>query len=406
MNISIKQGIAKGRVSAPPSKSYAHRLLICAALSGKRCSVKGISNSEDMLATLDCLSSLGVNYKFADDTVSFGGINEAACKTDCEKPVFNCRESGSTLRFLIPLAVSRFDNCVFSGTKRLMERGISVYEDLFSVSGIKATMNDESIEFSGKLKPGNFSVVGNVSSQFITGLLFALPLLDGDSTITVIPPVESRAYIDITIDSMKKFGIKIEEPEPNKFVVLGNQQYEARDVCVEGDWSNAAFLFALNALGAQVKVDGLNEDSIQGDMACLGFFKKLEEENAVIDISDCPDLGPVLFSVAAAKNGALFTGTRRLRIKESDRAAAMAEELKKFGINVIVSENEVRVERGKLQKPQEILCGHNDHRIVMALAILSAITSVTISDAQAVKKSYPDFFDVMSSLGLEVTRDS
>ena len=396
MNIKIKPCTLSGRIQAPPSKSYAHRLLICAALADGKSTVHGISESEDMCATLDCVSALGVKADRIGKSVTVHAGNRALTGNE-----FSCRESGSTLRFFIPIALACGNEAVFTGTKRLMERGVGIYETLFGEKGIEIEKTDESIRFRGRLTPGSYALRGDVSSQFVSGLLFALPLLEDDSVIKVLPPVESRRYIDITIDAMRFFGVEVSETEENTFSVRGRQSYRAREAFVEGDWSNAAALYGFNALGGSLTIEGLNESSIQGDRACIEIINKLNYEGAVIDLSDCPDLGPVMFALAAAKNGAVFTGTRRLRIKESDRAQAMADELKKFGINVIVEENSVTIEKSPLRAPTELLDSHNDHRIVMAMTLLASLTGGEISGAEAIRKSYPDFFRVLEKAGLE-----
>ena len=240
---------------------------------------------------------------------------------------------------------------------------------------------------------------GDVSSQFVTGSLLALPLLPEDSTLRVLPPVESRPYIDITLDIMASFGVTVMERERNFFYIPGGQRYGSRCAAVEGDWSNAAFLLAL---GGGVRVSGLRPDSLQGDRVCREMLRRLERPGAVLDLSACPDLGPVLFAAAAQRCGAVFTGTRRLRIKESDRAAAMAQELAKFGAQVTVEEDRVTVLPCPLHAPNEELEGHNDHRIVMAMAVLCASLGGTIRGAEAVNKSYPDFFRTLWALGLRM----
>ena len=347
MKVSIKQGRCSGEVCAPPSKSYAHRMLICAALAYGESTIRGLARSEDMLATLDCIAALGAEFALDGDTVRIkGGKNKTA-----EGAMFPCRESGSTLRFMLPIAAACGERARFTGTRRLMERGVGIYERLFDEKGVSIKKDSESIELGGSLRSGEYTFRGDVSSQFVTGLLFALPLLEGGSVIRVLPPVESRAYIDVTVAVLRSFGVEVIEKPENTFSIAGGQKYCCRSMSVEGDWSNAAALFALNSLGGNVAVTGLNADSIQGDRVCLELLERLKSPNAVIDISNCPDLGPVLFAAAAAGCGAVFTGTRRLRIKESDRAAAMAQELKKFGIAAGIEENSVIIERGRLQSP-------------------------------------------------------
>lgn len=409
MRAIIKPSYLSGSVYAPPSKSYAHRMMICAALADGYGTVSGISESEDMLATIDCIKALGADCRLTGGELDVKGIYSADNGSDIlrrsdQSIVFPCRESGSTLRFFIPIAAALFDSCLFKGTERLMERGIGVYEHIFEKQNISCRRVSDGIYINDRIKSGVYEIPGNISSQFVSGLLFALPLLDGQSIIRVLPPVESRAYIDITIQVLRKYGITVEEPEPNTFAVAGGQHYHHTYANVEGDWSNAANLFALNAVGVgkSIEISGLSDESIQGDRICKEYFRQLDSQGSVTDISNCPDLGPILFAVAAAKHGGNFTGTRRLRIKESDRATAMADELEKFGIKATVEEDSVTVNAGELHSPRSVLCGHNDHRIVMALSVLACIVGGEISGAEAVKKSFPDFFEMLKALGAEV----
>jgi len=234
--------------------------------------------------------------------------------------------------------------------------------------------------------------------------LFALPLLYGDSVLEVLPPIESKAYIDMTLEALETFGIKIRQEE-NIFYIAGNQVYKAKNVLVEGDYSNAAFLDAFNLIGGNVYVEGLRADSLQGDQIYKKYYDIMKDENPTMDISECPDLGPILMGMAAAGHGAHFTGTKRLKIKESDRGSVMAEELAKFGIKVDVMENEIIVYPGTLRKPQEVLSSHNDHRIAMTLTTLCTITGGEIDGAESVKKSFPNYYDVIEGLGIQVTRE-
>ena len=406
MRVKISKGTAYGQIAAPPSKSYGHRMLICAALANGKSTVKRISASEDMLATIDCIKALGVQAESEGDTCILGGFGaENITEKHC-LPEYKCRESGSTLRFFIPIAMALTGGGIFSGAKRLIERGIGIYEELFVPQGVLIEKCEDFIRIEGTLKAGNMKVRGDVSSQFISGLLFALPLLKEDSTLEILPPVESRAYIDITIDSMKLFGVNVEEPATNHFFIKGGQSYKAKDVSVEGDWSNAAFLYAIKELtgaGDKLEITGLREDSIQGDKVCRDYFDKLiKGTEEALDISGCPDLGPILFAFAAAAKGGKFTGIRRLRIKESDRAAVMAQELAKFGVTAQVLENDMIIPAGQLKAPQEVIDGHNDHRIVMSMAVLMLLTGGGIEGAEAVKKSYPDFFNNLRDLGVSV----
>lgn len=397
MRVSIRPGRAHGTLAAPPSKSMAHRLLLCAALAGGVSTVRGVAQSEDVCATLDCIRALGAEWSCAGDTVTVrGGLHPAALP-------FPCRESGSTLRFFIPAALLSGGTAVFTGTPRLMERGVGVYEAVFAEKGISVRREPDRLTLQGRLTAGVYVLPGNVSSQFISGLLFALPLLGADSELALLPPVESRPYLALTRAAQQQFGVEAELRGEDRIFIPGGQRYHAAQTAVEGDWSNAAALFALNALGGAVEVTGLDAQSLQGDRACIPLLAALDRPGAVLELSACPDLAPVLFAVAAAKHGARFTGTRRLRIKESDRAQAMAQELEKFGIRTCVEENAVTVYPGTPAAPVVPLDSHNDHRIVMALALLCTLTGGEITNAEAVRKSYPAFFDDLRRLGLEVT---
>lgn len=392
MKRKIEKGVAQGSINAPPSKSFAHRLLIASALAYGESKVDGIIDSVDMTATLCCISALGRNYTKTGDTVCINGKKE-----DTER-VFNCYESGSTLRFFIPLALLNETECTFVGTERLMSRGIEIYEEIFKNQNILYSKTETTLTLKGKLKPDVFSLKGDVSSQFISGLMFALPLLDGDSVINITTKLESSAYIDMTIEALKLFGVQIEKGQ-NTFYIRGNQKYTCANVTVEGDYSNAAFLDGFNLLGGDVSVLGLNEDTTQGDRVYKEYYKEISNGKPTIDISMCPDLGPVLFALAAVKNGATFVGTKRLKIKESDRAEAMKTELEKFGVDVQVFENSVIVGNGA-KAPSVALCGHNDHRIVMALTLILTLFGGELLGCEAVNKSYPDFFEDIAKLGI------
>ena len=399
MNVKIEKSKAAGEVFAPPSKSFAHRLIICAALAGES-RVQGLSESEDILATLDCAKAcLGADYEKNGADVSFGGSDVYAEA----KGALMCRESGSTMRFFIPLCLVKDTECKLYGAGKLLSRPMSVYENICREQGLTFSHEGDHVRVCGPLKAGKFTVPGNISSQFISGLMFALPLLPGDSEIEIIPPLDSKPYIDITMEALAAFGVKAEWRGEYTIAISGSQKYKPRDTRVEGDYSNAAFLEAFNLFGGAVDVRGLNENSVQGDKAYLWQFKALAEGTPEINVSDCPDLAPILMSVAAAKNGVRLTGTARLKIKESDRGAVMAEELSKFGVPVFVGADDITVEGGRLRAPSEALSGHNDHRVVMSMAVLSSLTGGEITGAEACRKSYPDFFEVIRKLGIEVT---
>lgn len=398
MKVVITPSKAVGRVCAPPSKSMAHRALICGTLAGNS-TIHNLAWSQDVLATLDCLQSLGCSVEQQDDSVKLSGFTLASVSKNA---MLDCNESGSTLRFMLPLCLLCDRPIWLRGSQRLLERPLGIYESICAQQGIVFERKEDAILVCGRLCPGHYSVPGNVSSQFITGLLFALPLLEGDSTLEITGTLESASYIDLTLSVMKHFGIKIGKRDCC-YLIPGCQTYTPAKYTVEGDCSNAAFLEAFNYIGGDVQVDGLAENTQQGDRVHKDMFAALSAGRREFDLSDCPDLAPVLFSVAAALGGARFTGTARLRIKESDRGAAMAAELAKFGIAVSVEENAIEVLPGTLRRPAEYLWGHNDHRIVMALSLLCSITGGTIEGAQAVVKSYPDYFDVIKSLQIGVS---
>lgn len=399
MKVKILPSKTSGEVSAPPSKSFAHRYLIGSVLSCGKCVIKNIADSDDISATLSCIEQLGGSVTKDGNIVTVIPTNEK----QIENAVFDCKESGSTLRFFIPVVLATgAKNCTFSGSERLLARGIKEYEKLFENSDVKIKSDKKSIEVNGTLSAGNYEISGEVSSQYTTGMLFALSVLDGKSTLKITGNAESRAYVDMTIKVLKDFGADIAEPEKNFFEINGKGRLSPGEFTVEGDWSNAAFLIALSRLVGTISVSGLNENSVQGDRFCTAAFDALDGENAEIDLKDCPDLAPILFSYAAYKNGGKFINTRRLRVKESDRANVMAEELKKFGANVKVYENSVEIEKTQLKPPIVPLCGHNDHRIVMALSVLAAVFGAEIDGAEAVNKSYPDFFRVIKKAGVNV----
>lgn len=399
MKVKILPSKTSGEVSAPPSKSFAHRYLIGSVLSRGKCVIKNIADSDDISATLSCIEQLGGSVTKDGNTVTVIPTNEK----QIENAVFDCKESGSTLRFFIPVVLATgAKHCTFSGSERLLARGIKEYEKLFENSDVIIKSDEKAIEVSGTLSEGNYEISGEVSSQYTTGMLFALSVLNGKSTLKITGNAESRAYVDMTIKVLNDFGADITETEKNFFEINGKGRLSPGEFTVEGDWSNAAFLIALSRLLGTISVSGLNENSVQGDRFSIVAFDALDGENAEIDLKDCPDLAPILFSYAAYKNGGRFTNTRRLRVKESDRANVMAEELKKFGANVKVYENSVEIEKTQLKPPIVPLCGHNDHRIVMALSVLAAVFGAEIDGAEAVNKSYPDFFRVIKKAGVNV----
>ncbi len=398
MNVTIKPSVASGEINAPPSKSCAHRLLICAALANGKSVIENIGTNDDIIATISCLKELGAKIEIEDNKAVVYGIEN---KDEKVKLNLFCNESGSTLRFLIPLALFFSKTASFGGSDRLLERPQSVYEELFSEMGCYLKKENNSLVTGGELKSGTYKIRGDVSSQFLTGLLFTLPLLEGDSQIVLTTPLQSAPYVNITVDVLSKFGIEIKKSN-NGFYIKGNQEYFPQNLSVEGDWSNSAFLEAFNLVGGNVTLRGMNEESYQGDKVYRKFFGELKKGTPTLDITDCPDLGPVLISCAVLCNGAVLKGTKRLKIKESDRGVAMQTELSKFGVEIIVNEDEIIIPKTEIKTPEEILNCHNDHRIAMSLAILCSKVGGTLENAQCVNKSYPEFFDDIKTLGIQI----
>ena len=395
MNVTIRPSTPAGTVAAPPSKSMAHRLLICAGQTVGETTVRNVTLSEDVRATIDCLRALHVDCAFRD-----GDVMVTSYTPHCgeDGAVLPCRESGSTLRFFLPLCLFG-PPITFTGDARLLARPLGPYEEICRKQGIAFKKDAAALRVQGRLAPGEFRLPGDVSSQFVSGLLFALPQLRGDSVLHLRSPLESRSYVDMTMAALRSFGVETTWMDRETVAVPGRQYYQWRpEVTVEGDWSNAAPFLAMG-----VPVTGLNAESLQGDRVCETYFDALRQGPATLGVGDCPDLGPLLFAFAAAHAGGTFTGTRRLRFKESDRGWAMQAELRKFGVGMRIEENQITVGHG-LRAPTEPLDGHGDHRVVMALAMLCTMTGGTIAGAEAVSKSFPDFFERLAALGIGIER--
>ena len=401
--VKIAQSQPLGAVTAPPSKSISHRALICAALADGESVISNLAFSQDILATIDALCSIGAKFeKIADDTLKVTGLGGKPSSGN----ILACRESGSTLRFMIPICLLSPDEFRLSGTEKLLSRPLGIYSELFpqrygGSDGKILTLNE-----GETIKAGEYRVAGNISSQFITGLLFALPLCKGDSKLIVEGDFESASYVDLTLASLANFSIDIKR-DGNIFYIKGNQNYLPANIKIEGDASNAAFFEALNLIGGEVVLDGLNTDSLQGDMVFKQHFETLKaNKNEDIDLSDCPDLAPILFSAAALLGGGKFTHTDRLRLKESDRIEAMKTELEKFGALIEVQNGidggRVNILKTVLHSPTSKLYSHNDHRIAMSLSVLCLRFGGELEDAQAVNKSMPDFFDKLINLGANI----
>lgn len=397
MIASFEPSVLSGKISAPSSKSIAHRFLILAALCQENSVIEGIDFNEDVLATIDCLKALGAKMEINKNSVTVNP--ESFLKA--ENPVLKCRESGSTLRFFIPLALTLDKKVEFKGSRRLFERPLTVYEEIAKENGFLFEKGEDFLTLCGNLKSGDIKVKGDISSQFITGLIFALVHLNKEASIEVLPPFESRSYVDLTLGALKVFGANIYYENKNKIKILP-VNLTAFSGRVEGDYSSAAFLDAFNRIGSDISVENLNPQSLQGDKAYIEYFEKIEKGTPTLDISNCPDLAPVLIAAASLKNGATLLSTERLKIKESDRGQAMHKELKKLGGGLIFGENSITVPRQSLEYKGSVLNGHNDHRIVMALSVILSKIGGEIEGVEAVSKSYKDFFADIKTLGAKV----
>ncbi len=384
MNLTITPGKLSGTVTPPPSKSQAHRLLICAALAGEGSVIHNLADSQDIRATRRCLAELTTDRRTL--------------------PELDCGESGSTLRFLIPLALALRGGGVFTGHGRLMERPQKPYFDLFDEKGIQYEQKDGVLTVEGRLTPGEYRLPGNVSSQFFTGLLLALPLLDGPSAIIPTTPLESEGYIGMTLDAMHEFGVDIASTRslPPHYLISGGRRYQRAEVTVEGDWSQAAFWYAANCLGCTVDVRGVSQYSTQGDRVIESCCLELSQPgDTEIDMSGCPDLAPPVAAAAAVRRGTTrLVNAGRLRIKESDRLAAITAALNALGARVTEHSDSLTIYgRDGLTGGTVDCC--NDHRIAMmaAIAATRCREPVTLLGAECVAKSYPDFWEHYRMLG-------
>ena len=404
MNVTITPTLLKGTITPPPSKSQAHRLIIAAALSDGVCRLSNVELSQDIQATLRCMRTL--NADASSDGTVIRGCNLVDGFEVPPPEIMDCGESGSTLRFLIPVALALRGGGKFTGHGRLMERPQGPYFDLFREKGIACSLEGGVLTVSGKLTPGKYALPGDVSSQFVTGLLYALPLLEGDSEIRLTTGLESRGYVDMTLDALNRFGVSVDYDGDRRFRVPGNQVYQHRDLAIEADWSNAAFWYAARLLGCQVEAAGLNPASVQGDRVIAAFCNRLRESGPVeLDVSQCPDLVPPLAAMAALRDRETtrIGNAARLRIKESDRLSTITAALTALGAEVHEEPDRLIIV-GKPSLPGGTVDSANDHRIAMmaAIAATGCTGPVTIRGAECVQKSYPDFWEVYRSLGGDI----
>ncbi len=413
-------GRLTGVVNIPPSKSAAHRAMLCAALAEGRSVLSPIELSNDMKATINAITALGAKVSLIGDTLTIDGIGGDISKNTADnEPIdVNCIESGSTLRFIIPIACAAGINGRFVGEGTLVSRPVGLYATLLPQAGVQCeTSGGLPVTCRGRLQAGNYEIPGDISSQFITGMLLALPLCEDDSRLTLTTPLQSAAYVDMTVCCMKDFGVTVERTETGWFIP-GGQRYTARDYTVEGDWSHAGFFLAAGALGSELTLRGLRMDSVQGDKAAVDLFRGFGAEIALhddgaltvrpgtlhaqhIDAGQIPDLVPCLAICAALCEGTtVIDHAERLRIKESDRLTSTAAMIRSLGGKVKELPDGLRIE-GIKQFTGGTVDGFRDHRIIMSAAVgaLRASGEVTITTPDSVNKSYPSFFDVYHILG-------
>ena len=406
----IKADKLVGELSPPPSKSVLHRYIIASSLAKGISKIENISFSEDIIATIEAMKKLGAkieqkdNYLLIDGSDTFKNLNENI--------EIDCNESGSTLRFLFPLSIVEENKILFKGRGKLFKRPMTPYFQNFEKFKIKHSYIDENaILLEGQLKAGIYEIDGNISSQFITGLLFSLPLLDGESKIIINGKLESSNYIDISLDCLNKFGVKIINNSYQEFIIEGNQSYKVGNYRTEADYSQAAFFLVANAIGSKIKINDLSQNSLQGDKKIIDYISEIDNWNSkdtlVLDGSETPDIIPIL-SLKAAVSGKKIeiVNIERLRIKESDRLKATVEELSKLNFDLIEKKDSILInsrENFKANKNEKIvsLSAHSDHRIAMMIAIAATCYDgeILLDNLDCVKKSYPNFWEVFLSLG-------
>lgn len=419
MKIIVGHSKCGGTIDLPASKSYMHRAIIASCLAKGESIIKNITLSEDIDATIDAFKVLGADIKEENDTLIIKGIKDFNSALNSE---IDCNNSGSTLRFLIPI-LSLFNiSFTLRGSKSLFSRPLDVYKDIYNKEGLKFDLCENYLDVSGRLRANEYVLKGNISSQFISGLLFVLPLLEGDSIIKIIPPLESESYINMTIKVLKDYGIEIIRESRYEFFIKGNQEYKSREYYIEKDFSQFAFFGVLGAINNGITCKGLNINSLQGDRFIIDILRAFNVKVDVngdevvvhkcnniqgcnIDLKDCPDLGPILMVLSLfSKNKVCINNINRLRIKESNRVESMVDNLRKLNAKIDVSDNELVIYPSKIKRSREILESYNDHRVMMAMVVLATcIRGYTIIDNPlCVKKSYVNFYRDMQRIGADI----
>ena len=406
----IKANKLVGEVSPPPSKSILHRYIIGSSLAKGISKIENISFSDDIIATIEAMKKLGANIEKKDNYLLIDG-SKTFDKEYLNNSEIDCNESGSTLRFLFPLSIVKENKVLFKGKGKLFKRPLSPYFENFDKYQIKYSyVNENEILLDGELKNGEYKIDGNISSQFITGLLFSLPLLNGNSKVIIKGKLESSSYIDITLDCLSKFGVKIINNSYQEFIIEGNQTYKSGNYEVEADYSQVAFFLVANSIGSDIKINGLNSNSLQGDKKIIDFVSEIDNwnknEKLILDGSETPDIIPILsLKACISKKEIEIINIARLRIKESDRLSATVQELSKLGFDLIEKEDSIlinsRKDFNKINNSPVYLSSHSDHRIAMTVAIASSCyeDEIILDNLDCVKKSYPNFWEVFLSLG-------
>jgi len=418
MNVIIKPGKLSGDVIIPPSKSLSHRAIIAASLAKGKSIISNVLYSKDIKATIGAMRACGANITEYKDHLEI--IGSDVKRVD---DVIDANESGSTIRFMIPIALAVNEPITFTGKNHLCKRPLDTFFEIFDNQGIEYSRGEDylPLKVNGGLKPGQFNIRGDISSQFITGLLYALPLLNGDSVINITTNLESKGYVDLTLDMLKKFGIVIENVDYKSFIIKGNQSYEPADYTIEGDFSQSAFFLVADTLGADITLHAMNKDSHQGDKKIIQDVLDLggkitfeddklkaypvQTKGCVIDFAQSPDLGPALTVLAALSSGVTeFINAARLRIKECDRITCMKDELAKLGAKIEENPDGMII-TGVDKLTGGVIDSHNDHRVAMAIAMasLKSTGDIKIINAECVSKSYPNFWEVFESIGGNVT---
>lgn len=418
MNVVIKPHKLSGDVVIPPSKSLSHRAIIAASLAEGTSVISNVLYSKDIRATIAAMRACGARITEHETWLEVTGSPVRRIER-----IIDADESGSTIRFMIPIALVCGEPITFTGKNRLVERPLDPFFDIFDEQGISYQRYENylPLEVNGGLKPGIFHIRGDISSQFITGLLYALPLLNADSTIILITPLESKGYVDLTLDMLAKFGIDIQNKEYKEFYIRGGQVYRPYDYTIEGDFSQSAFFLVADCLGADITLHAMNPDSHQGDKKIIRdildmggkiSFEKdklkafpVKTKGCVIDFSQSPDLGPALSVLGALSAGVTeFVNASRLRIKECDRISCMKEELEKLGAQIVENPDGMTI-MGVERLLGGTVDSHNDHRVAMALAMASvkAKDNIRIMNAECVAKSFPHFWEVFEAIGGEIS---